>query len=144
MDIRFPNRYEWHWEIDEDIMNAQCIKMIFQPIVENAIQHGLDQSFDKGVLCIKGYRQNEKINILFEDNGGGMSQEKLKSLRHKLENKQHEQQGNLEKNHIGLCNINLRLKLTYGDDFGLNIIKSDKNGTTIKICIPSHDDESNE
>ena len=126
--FRFSDKFTLRYELDksdEALMNYRLPKLTIQPIVENAIQHGLNTMDEGGLITIK-------------DNGIGMSADLLEQLNHKLENSAAEdsQISTVEKTGIALINVNLRIKLTYGVQYGLFVSSTPNVGTTVEISLP--------
>lgn len=129
--IKHKNLFECTWDIDETILKNKTIKMILQPLIENSFQHGI--SFSKKAsskINISAKSQGNHICFCVADNGKKIPDEKLAQIQEYLETEDLPQ-----KNHIGLANINLRVKLMYGDDCNMQI-KSDENGTSTYITFP--------
>jgi len=129
---RYSNKFEVKWDIDPRIYSYKCLKLILQPIVENAIYHGLELKPDKGILIIKGELLNDIIKISIIDNGRGMSKERLETVRGYLERRENAK----EQQSIGLTNVNERIKLYCGDEYGLKIFSEQNEGTVIEIHLP--------
>ena len=124
------------YEFDDDVLCFKVPNMLMQPIVENAINHGLNRKLNKGMeaeLSIKARQDNEFLYINIYDNGVGISEEDLKTLLTPTK---------MQKNHIGLQNINERVKLQYGDKSGIvmNSIKNEFCDICIKIQKESIND----
>ncbi len=118
-------------DFDSEIMNCKILKFILQPIVENAMIHGLGPKQGQGFITIKGYADGEDISIIVEDNGVGMTENEIETLL------KGEDTGSKERfSSIGLNNVNERIKLAYGEKYGL-YLKSQKNVfTSVEIRIP--------
>lgn len=129
--IRFANRFEVKWSIDERLMNHKTIKLVLQPIVENAIVHGIEGMESGGLITIKGYEINDKINFDVIDNGIGMSTEDVERLEVFINSS-----GKDTKNSIGVKNVNQRIKLYFGEEYGVNIFSTIGEGTTFRIILP--------
>ena len=130
--MRYVDKFDFSINIEEDIKYCQTIKLITQPIVENSIYHGIKYLMDPGIIEISANKyENDKIQIIISDNGTGMSEEVKKSLL-TTDKKQHIKDGN----GIGVYNVNMRLKLAYGNEFGLNIESEIEEGTKVIITIP--------
>lgn len=124
------NELKWQFNIQEDILNLPVIKFILQPIVENSIVHGFLEREDKsGSITITGYKENNYIHILITDNGIGIPQDKLISICNNLN------KGDFSSNY-GLANVNERLKLNYGEEYGLTIESKQGEGTKISFMYP--------
>jgi two-component system sensor histidine kinase YesM len=139
IQVRHFNRFSFFYELEEGIMDFIMPKMILQPIVENAVFHGLEQKEGTGGLWIRS-RSTGNNTILFEveDNGKGMSKEVLDKLRQNLNSQDSlaEMPVISEKKSIGLINIHRRIKLLFGEAFGLEINSSSSGGTRVGIELP--------
>jgi len=116
---------------DEDLYNYRILKFTLQPIVENAIVHGLESKEGIGVIRIELMDENDKISISVEDNGIGMTAEKLREIF--SDNKK---KSVSEFNSIGIKNVDERLKLTYGNQYGLKIESREGEYTRVLVVIP--------
>jgi two-component system sensor histidine kinase YesM len=132
MSIRYNNRFTLNTVIDKDILNTSIVRMILQPIVENAIKHGLCAK--KGRINIKGcLNTNDDVLIIISDNGVGMSKSKVCDLNKHIANRN---SFDTNESAIGLQNINIRLKLTYGEKYGIKISSLQNIGTVVRVLIP--------
>lgn len=130
--MRYVDKFQFEISIDEEIKHCKTIKLITQPIVENSIYHGIKYLMDPGFIKIEARKFSEnKIQIIIKDNGTGMDNKTRKSLL-TTDKKQHIKDGN----GIGVYNVNMRLKLAYGKEYGLNIESEIEEGTTVYITIP--------
>lgn len=112
-------------EIDECILDHNILNLILQPLIENAIDHGIDLKTDgRGGIKIIGKKQNDEIVLIVSDNGVGMSKEQAESI---LTNKS---------NGYGVKNVNERIKLYYGEQYQLKIESEIGIGTKVKVTIP--------
>ncbi len=123
--IRFGNRFEVKYHFPEEILECRVPKMILQPIVENAIFHGIEPKSGEGLLELAGEISGDMILLTVKDNGMGMDDEKLRMIINSLSAKQ----GLVGQNqdwtlNIGLANVNNRVKLKYGNEYGI-IIESE-------------------
>lgn len=128
--IRYDELFEIQWDIDENCLEFFTLKLILQPIVENAIYHGIKQC--KHFCYIKISVKESENHIIFsvENNGKMIEKEELKQLNEILEEKI------LPSNsHIGLNNVNKRIKIAFGKEYGCNIDSSQEK-TTVTIIIP--------
>lgn len=120
------------WDISDSIKNHRILKLLLQPILENAVYHGIcRKKTEDGSLIVKGCEQEGDIILSVTDNGIGMDKNKLFDLRNSLKNNQ-----SLSSEHIGLNNIDRRIKLLYGKSYGIEIESEYNKGTTIKIILP--------
>ncbi len=138
-DMRFPNKLNYEIDFPSELLNCHIPKLIFQPIIENSFSHGLSQKKGKWEIKISGKRLDEdNIEITFSDNGIGIKEEeciKLNKLMEKSPNK------TLDKNsHIGLSNVNSRIKLFCSDsNYGLKVICPKDGGTKIILRLRTRD-----
>ena len=120
--IRFgPDKLQIFKEIDEESLDAFVPSMLLQPIVENSIKHGLAPRLEGGLIRLRTRRRDGKLLIEIEDNGLGMSSERL---------------GEVFGGGIGISNVYERLRLLYGDQFAMDIHSREGEGTQIRIEIP--------
>ena len=115
-------------------------KLILQPIVENAIFHGLETKTGKGHVVIRIENTSTLLMITVMDDGTGMDEEELEKLRTHLKEKQHvigkNEYGTRRNSGIALLNVNERIKLHYGDEYGLQISSSRLVGTEVEFILP--------
>lgn len=130
--IKNDYMFDIEWNIDENVKKYNTLKMILQPIIENAIFHGIKELPDetRGRLKINAYVKNNILFFEICDNGPGMEKETLDKLKESLATKKE-----IRAKHIGLVNINSRIKLIYGNDFGV-FVESDKSGTKVTVKLP--------
>lgn len=127
--MRYKDKLEFQIDISPAISGVKIIKLVLQPIIENAIYHGLKYKESKGFLIVRGYQEGKKAVLEVEDNGVGMDEETLSHIfeKHKV---------NYHSNGVGVYNVQKRLKLYYGEEYGI-VYKSRKNeGTRAVITIP--------
>lgn len=123
----YEERYEMafsRFQIDERIYPYKTFKMLLQPIVENAIIHGFSHDMEEALIEIKGEIDGEEALIRICDNGAGISQERILYILSK------------DSDRIGLSNINQRLKLLYGEAYGLKIVSTVGQGTEVILRFP--------
>lgn len=131
-NIRYKNKFSYSIEADEDTLSLTSIKLIVQPLIENAIYHGMEYMSGDGDILVKSYKKGEELYIDIIDNGLGMPQEVAdKLLTEKVNNVQRKGSG------IGLKNVHERINLYFGKDYGLEIYSEPDEGTTIRIHMPS-------
>ena len=123
---RFQSRLQYSINVPEHIRACRIPNMILQPVVENALIHGIAPKRDGGKIDIYAENQGEKIMIFVVDNGNGFPKEVLKRLKEK------DSSNNSE---MGLRITDKRVKQYYGEDYGLEIVKSDYSGSTVSITI---------
>ncbi|MDQ6421861.1 sensor histidine kinase [Paenibacillus sp. LHD-117] len=137
--MRFGSRFIFTFDIDGNALQCQVPKMILQPIVENAVYHGLEPKEQHGILKIKAYldERNDLI-VVVEDDGVGMEPERLAALRNALSDEQYKRQLDGEGGgSIGFSNVNARIKLTCGSDYGLEVVSAENAGTRVRVKLPT-------
>lgn len=144
--IRFKNRLSYEIHIAPELEKISIIKLVLQPIIENGIRHGFEEKSGGGKIEIHGYMREEKVFIEIQDDGIGMDEEEVNSLMERINKPldrtniekikvEEEQKMREQGNHVGLRNINLRVKMYYGEEYGLFIKSRLGKGTTVKVCI---------
>jgi two-component system sensor histidine kinase YesM len=127
--IRYKNKFDFSIDAQPEVLEHRTQKLILQPIVENAIYHGVANLQEKGHILIKVAVENNGILFQIADNGYGIKPELLKGL---LDRESKSEQGS----GVGLKNVNERIKLYYGRQYGIEIISELEVGTTVNIRIP--------
>lgn len=127
--IRYAGAFEYEFDIDPNVIEYTTLKLILQPMIENAIYHGLKNRIDEGHIKVTAKLVNAKVVFEIIDNGYGMKQEKIDELYENFKNPE-------LNDGVGLKNIYLRLKIYYGDEADLQIESELDEGTTIRIIIP--------
>jgi len=130
--IRFEEKFSVFYDIEDEVYSCRIPKLMIQPLVENSIVHGIEKKKGKGSISIIGYRTDGTIKIIVQDDGIGIEEERLGRIRQVLENGEVESREDM----IALRNINRRLKLNYGDSFGLSIFSIKGRGTTVELILP--------
>lgn len=127
--MRYKDKLEFQIDVDPSILHIPLIKLVLQPIIENAIYHGLKYKESKGLLIVKGFMKDGNAVLQVIDDGVGMDEETLAHIydRHKV---------NYHSNGVGVYNVQKRLKLYYGDDYGITYESEKGKGTTATITIP--------
>ncbi len=129
--IRYENKFEVLYDIHEGTLESMLPKITLQPIVENAIYHGIKPTNKKCTLAIRSFLLEDKILIEINDDGAGMQEEDCRSINKELQTEYIK-----EENHIGIKNVNQRIKLSFGEDYGIEIKSKINIGTSIIISIP--------
>ncbi len=129
MKVRYGDKFDFECNIAEDIKELFILKMLLQPIVENAISHGVISIERRGLIKVQGYRREDKVIFEIEDNGCGMSQEAASELLNRKTPKTGGFTG------IGINNVNQRLKLNYGNEYGIDIFS--KEDEFMKLILTS-------
>lgn len=148
--FRFNNRFVFINNINDPfLLSCQMPNLLLQPIVENAIVHGLDDINGAGYVAISAYATQYRLVISIEDNGCGIKPEKLDEINQSLQNDSSTlQKESKEKadngTGIALQNINKRIRLQFGNPYGLSIMSTENIGTVIELTLPLIEDEKNE
>lgn len=127
--MRYKDKMEFQIDVDPSILHIPLIKLVLQPVIENAIYHGLKYKESKGLLQVKGFLKNGNAVIQVIDNGVGMDSETLAHIydKHKV---------NYQSNGVGVYNVQKRLQLYYGNEYGITYESEKGRGTTATVTIP--------
>lgn len=117
--LRNPGKFDVDYDVQEDLLQLKVPKIILQPVVENAIKHGISQVRRHGQISIRGYRIGDDVYLEVQDNGSG------------FQNKNSQLHGS----NYGLKNIRERIQLEFGEQYGLSIMSREGEGTTVQIHI---------
>ncbi len=126
----FNERLEIIWQVDSQLHDTPIIAMTLQPLIENSVFHGFLETEKTPIIRISIFSQNENIVVEVADNGVGMPQERLDSIKAGLADDEYQQK------HIGIKNTHLKYKLLYGESYGITDIKSGPEGTSITLIYP--------
>lgn len=122
--FRYKNQFSYSFKVEENCLSYLCNKITLQPLIENAINHGLDMS-EHGEICIEVYEEDGNIKMTVSDNGVGMTEEQCRAIWETD-----------PQNGIGIKNVNDRIKIYFGDKYGLTISSELDEGTKVEICMP--------
>jgi two-component system sensor histidine kinase YesM len=125
--MRYPDCFEITYEIDNEINDFNVPSFILQPIVENAILYSMEKENNKGIISLSGYKTQEGIRIVINDNGIGMSKDKVESVLKK----------EASVNRVGVINVHERIVLNYGINYGLEIDSIEGRGTKVTFILPN-------
>ena len=129
-DIRFQGRYEVLWDVNDDAQACMVVQMCLQPLLENAISYGVTR-VEHGRLIVRARTEGETFLLEVEDNGPGMTGEKLERLQKVLRDSRYTQS-----DHIGLINVNARVQLLYGVSYGLTLESVPFERTRVCLKMP--------
>ena len=131
--LRFGDRVNYTLQVDEDLDTNSCkiLPLLLQPVVENAILHGLESKTEDGMITIQIASADATLLITIKDNGQGMTNEELDALRDRIRN-----HPSSDTHSIGLYNINQRISLFYGEGYYMEIDSAIGAGTTVRLKIP--------
>lgn len=130
MQVRYGNTFKVSFEADDEVRSCFILKMLIQPIVENAIVHGLSDSDGVGEVAVRFKKENDTLLIEVEDNGVGIDEDKILKV---LTEDRRSKKGFTG---LGINNVDQRIKLNYGNDFGLSIESKVNCYTLFKIRLP--------
>ena len=129
--FRYGDRISFNLDIDPSAQNLEVPPLIIQPLIENAVIHGLENKIDNGIIRVTAYIFGGELHVEVLDNGQGMDEAKVNELVQSLLDSKED-----DHNHIGMRNVHLRLQLSYGIQYGLAISSAPNRGTRIHFCIP--------
>lgn len=124
---RYKKQFDYEFRVDPGCLDYLCNKITLQPIIENAIVHGLDLLVEKGTITVEVREDGQDIVFSVADNGVGMTQEQADSMLGKEPS---------DRTGIGIKNVNDRLRIYFGDGYGLKIISEQDVGTRVDIRMP--------
>jgi two-component system sensor histidine kinase YesM len=127
--MRYKDKLDFHIEVSPDILQYQTLKIILQPLVENAIYHGIKNKPGIGVITIQGREKAGEIVFRVSDNGIGMEQSMVKTILGK-------KQDPTKRRGMGVVNVHERIQLFFGEAYGLSYESEQDKGTTVTVLIP--------
>ena len=135
---RYEDKLNFTIQVEEKLMSCRVIKLILQPLVENAIYHGIKEKRGQGQIMIVGQLENDKIHFQVIDNGIGMMPEKLEQINQLLKG------DTMQPTEVGygIFNVNAKIKLNFGNDYGLSFQSVYGQGTTVDVWHPILDDNA--
>ena len=130
-NMRFKNRFEYSIDVDEKVLSYSSLKLMLQPLVENAIYHGMEFMDGDGEIDVKVFKEDNSLYFTITDNGLGMSEDMVETLLSKDFVPSKKGSG------IGVKNVNERIKLYFGSEYGLKVESEPDEGTKITIHLPA-------
>lgn len=140
MENRYQDTFEWEIQVEEAVMDCLIPRISIQPLVENSISHGFSEKKEMGHIRIEGMNRGDYIVIRVLDDGEGGDVEKMKRLL--TESSGNKRRGQVSS--IGLKNVQERLQLFFGEEYGLKASRTETGGVCVELCIPAqkeHEDE---
>ena len=132
---RYKNKFTSYFEVEPEIEQYKTIKLVIQPLIENAIYYGMEYMDGEGEIHIRAYTRDQDLYLEVEDNGPGMPEEQVEHLLTGGEKARQKGSG------IGLKNVNQRIQLYFGTQYGLEIESEPDEGTVVRIHIPKTTEE---
>ena len=132
--FRYQDILEYEISLPEELLDYRIPKITIQPLIENALYHGIKNKRGKGKITVWARRCGDDFEILVEDNGIGMDEERLAQVMDGIRSKRPS-----EKKIYGLYNVNERIRLKFGDDYGITLESTYREGTTTRILLPCSD-----
>ena len=129
--VRYKDQFSYRFAVDESCLDYLCNKITLQPIIENAIYHGINGLVEKGRIVIRIASSGDDILATVEDNGVGMEPEQIEAIFKRSDNKAG----------IGIKNVNDRLKIWFGDAYGITIESEPDHGTRVIVRMPKKQKE---
>lgn len=134
-ELKYGGMHTIVWQVQPEARHCRTLKLVLQPILENAIEHGFDsQEPENGTLCqitIRIYLKGQQLLLEVADNGKGIAAEELEAIRQKMNSS-----NIMEGQHIGLSNVCQRVRLTFGGSYGVSIDSVPGRGTTVQVSLP--------
>lgn len=127
--FRFGDKFNIIIDVDQKLYEYSMIKFLMQPLVENAIYHGIERKKGKGLIKIIGRKLDEHAKFSIIDDGIGMSTQRLNQVVESIEN-------GMEDKNFALVNVNKRIKAIYGEEYSINIHSQERVGTEVNVIIP--------
>ncbi|RCW47525.1 cache domain-containing sensor histidine kinase [Paenibacillus prosopidis] len=140
LKYRYSDKFKVIWDLEEDLLDYRVNKLILQPLVENALYHGIKNKKDPGIIKIRIRAKGRKLLIAVIDNGIGISPDHLKQIRDRLQFSS--ANADEDQPHIGLYNTYKRIKIQFGTDSRFIIKAKERFGTKIEITLPLFDHET--
>lgn len=136
--MRYHDILTYEIKVDLELQEYPILKMTLQPLIENAIYHGIKNKRGQGLVSIGGYADDTSIVLTVQDNGAGMTPERLAQLREELEQPAGSRSllGNEQEGGFGLLNVHHRIRLYFGPSYGVEMDSTYMEGSTFKIRIP--------
>ena len=127
--MRYKDKLEYDIQVSPEVLGQKIPKLVLQPLVENAIYHGIKYKEGKGIVQIEGWIEQKELILRISDDGIGMTEEQLAKIFEKRET-------DIRKNGVGVLNVHERIQLYYGKDYGLRFSSTLGEGTVVEVRIP--------
>lgn len=136
-EFRYADILDYEIEVDPKVYDCRILKLTLQPLVENALYHGIKNKRGRGMIRVRIAPDGDRILLVVSDNGIGMDEQELTLLRSKLSGTAPHEGG------FGLENVNERIRLNYGPEYGITFESVKGEGTTATVCIPRQESKEN-
>lgn len=131
--LRFGDGFIVYYEIDDDLWEFPVFRLMLQPLVENSIVHGVRLSREKGYIQVNIFEKEGRVIFRVSDNGVGMTEEEIKAFQESIER--------INVRHIGMSNVNSRLKIYYGEESAIHVQSQKNQGCIVEFSIPVEGEE---
>ncbi len=131
MKLRYGDRFEVILAIEPSAQELYILRLLLQPLVENSILHGMGDIYKKLNIHVNAKRNGPYLELSVNDDGVGMTKSQIETLL------KHHNEKNSGFNHIGIHNVNKRIKLNFGEEYGLEIYSDEESGTQMKLILPA-------
>lgn len=135
MSLRYKDRIQCTWDTEESVMDNVVIKMLLQPLIENAIRHTMNTPTAHVLIFVQIQNVGGDLLISVSDDGPAMTEEKLFHIANRLESR--------DRKNVGLYNVNSRIKLHFGDDYGMEVSQATEGGAVFRLRLPLLEDKGN-
>lgn len=133
LQLRYEDKLKVLWDVEENVLDCPIVKVSLQPLIENAVYHGIKPLRRQGIISIRAFQRDSRLMVEVEDNGVGMSQDEVNRLNEDLNEKYV-----LKEEHIGIRNVNQRIRLLLGDEARIEVQSQENVGTKVTLCYFSH------
>ncbi|QJD87868.1 sensor histidine kinase [Cohnella herbarum] len=134
--LRFGEQFRMTFDIDDELLSTSILRLTLQPIVENAILHGLENKTGHRLVHICAQTYDNELWIYIEDNGKGMDSRQADKMNAMLGDNPRTMLDSPTRDRVGIYNVNSRIKLYYGNEYGISILSAPDEGTIVKIILP--------
>ena len=135
--IRYEDKFSIEYAVPSDLLKTRVIKFMLQPLVENALYHGIEKITRKGLIRIEACQSEQSLEVSIHDNGCGIDPERLSAIVSQLASgSEHLSESDKGNGSIGIINIHLRIRLYFGDAYGIRIHSIKGSGTTVTVVLP--------
>lgn len=131
LELRYQDKLKTVWDIKPEVLPCKMVKLSLQPLLENAVNHGLRSKRYEGVITISGDLIHDTVVISVEDDGVGMEEEQRRKMNDHLK-----EEYQFDDRHVGIRNVNQRMKLLFGEKYGVVVGPGKKHGLAVTLVFP--------